>query len=160
MRNLSIAVIGFLLVVVQSAFAQNESDSIMIKTGFRMKFVYHNEVYTRVEALDILQVNPAAEKKMKNSIITSSIGRIIRFSGAVLVTIPIAEKIQGKHPNWASALIGAGLLSVSMPFAGLSATSASKAVNIYNSGLNLQSIKNQKYQFGLTPHGIGLTVRL
>jgi hypothetical protein len=160
MKCLPIVIIGFLLVVVQCAFAQNESDSIMIKTGFRMKFVYHNEIYTRVDALDILQANSAAEKKMKNSIITSSIGRVIRFSGAVLVMIPIGEKIQGKHPNWASALIGVGLLSVSMPFAGISASSASKAVNIYNSGLNLQGVKYQKYQFGLTTHGIGLTVRL
>lgn len=160
MKRLTIVIIGFLLVVVQSAFAQNESDTMMIQMDSGMKCIYQNKVYSRVEVLDILKVNPVAEKTMKNSVITSSIGRIIRFSGVVFVILPVGERIQGKHPNWGTALIGAGLLAVSIPFAGISTSSASKAVKIYNSGLHLQGAIKQKYQFGLTPNGIGLTVRL
>ncbi len=149
-----------IFVIANRIEAQNQTDSIQIMTGFRMKFLQHDTVYTKVYIKEIIKESPEASKKMKTSIITSNIGTILRFSGGVLIFIPLAEKIEGKTPIWTPAIYGIGLLAASLPLIGISQSNAENAVDIFNMNINKFGMKNPKYQFGITNDGIGLRIRL
>jgi hypothetical protein len=140
--------------------AQNQTDSIAIMRGFRMKFVQHDTVYSKVEIREIMKVNPEAYKKMGTSLITSNVGTILKFFGGVLIFIPVSKKIEGKIPEWTPAKIGIGLIIASFPFVGISASNAEKAVNTYNMSIIQLGKTNLKYQFGITEDGIGLRIGL
>lgn len=152
--------IGFQLFVIQMAFTQNLSDSVTIRRGFRMTLLYHEELYSRVEALDILKVNPAAEKEMRKAIISSNVGALLRFSGGVLVFIPVSQRIQRKTPTWPLAWIGSGLFAISLPFTGMAVNHSVKAAEMYNSGLSIISLEFRSCELGLTPNGLGIKIRL
>ncbi len=160
MNKLAFLFFVFMLIIADKTEAQNQTDSIAIVGGFRMKFVQHDSIYTKVETLEIMKVIPEAYKKMKSSIITSNIGTMFRFVGGVLIFIPVAKKIENGTPNWIQAKIGIGLVIASLPFAGFAASNAEKAVNIYNLSTIQLGKYNLKYQFGFTIDGVGLKIRL
>jgi hypothetical protein len=150
----------FIFIFANRIEAQNQNDSIAIVRGFRMKFVQHDTIHTKVETQEIMKVIPEAYKKMGTSIITSNIGTMLRFCGGVLIFIPVAKKIEGGIPNWFPAKVGIVLVMASLPFAGIAASNAEKAVNIYNLGMIQLGRNNLKYQFGFTNDGVGLKIRL
>jgi hypothetical protein len=160
MNKLAFLLFVFLYFIAYGIEAQNRTDSIAIVRGFRMKFVQHDTIRTKVETLEIMKVIPEAYKNMRSSIINSNVGIMCRFFGGVLIFIPLANKIEGRIPNWTSAKIGIGLVIASIPYAGFAASYAEKSVNIYNLSTIQLGKYNLKYQFGITNDGVGLKIRL
>lgn len=104
--------------------------------------------------------SPEAYKKMRTSIISSNIGTILRFTGGVLIFIPLAKKIEGKIPVWTPAIYGIGLCAASLPLSGLSRSNAENAVDLFNMNICKSGMKNSRYQLCITNDGIRLKIRL
>ena len=60
MNKLAFLFFVFILIIADKTEAQNQTDSIAIVGGFRMKFVQHDSIYTKVETLEIMKVIPEA----------------------------------------------------------------------------------------------------
>lgn len=150
----------FIFILANRSEAQNQTDSIAIVRGFKMKFMQHDTIHNIVETQAIMKVVPEAAKKMESSIILSNVGTVFRFFGGVLIFIPVAREIEGRTPNWTQAKIGVGLIMASFPFVGIAASNALEAVNIYNLSTIQLGKYNLKYQFGITNDGIGLKIKL
>jgi hypothetical protein len=159
-KKISLFIIGTIILIAIKVTAQNPSDSIEIHRGFGMEFIQHDTAFTKIEILEIMKINPEALHEMWLARTNYTLGNIIRFGGGIFVFLPIGAKIAGLKPNWTLLGIGAGLMAVSLPFAGSGSAHAEKAVDIYNRGLKQANNTIPKYQFGLTSDGIGIRIRL
>lgn len=160
MRCLAFLLSGLFLMFAGNSFAQDSNDSIKIIHGFRMRFAQHDTIRSKVEMKEIMKQNPVAYQCMRTSVITSNIGTTMRFLGGVLIFLPVTKKLEGKTPNWKQAGIGLAIVAASLPFVGIAAANAEKAVSIYNSNLLQVGHYKLQYQFGLTDDGVGFKIRL
>lgn len=160
MNRFALLLCVLICIVSNKTEAQDRNDSIAILHGFRMTFVQHDTIHSKVEIKEIMKQNPEAYQCMRTSVITANIGTTMRFLGGVLVFLPVARKLEGKTPNWKPAGIGLAIVAASLPLSGVAGAKAEKAVSIYNSSLLQLGNHKLHYQFGLTDYGVGVKLRL
>ncbi len=68
----------------------------------------------------IMKSNPAALVHIKQARTNNTFTQIFAFTGAGLVGYPLGTQLGGGDPEWAIAIVGGGLMALSIPF--LSAT--------------------------------------
>ena len=79
--------------------------------------------------------------------------------GSGLIGFPLGVALGGGDPNWNVALVGTGLIAVSVPFVRSFKIKARNAVNMYNDGVDVAHFFNKaELNFFITGNGIGLSI--
>ena len=150
-----------LLLSLSPLFAQNQSDSIVIKKAFGTVFKQNGKILTPRQLSNITQMNASAFKEMSLARDNYTAASVIGAVGGFMVGWPMGTAMAGGDANWAMAGIGAGLIVVSIPFDIAFIKHAKKAVGIYNSGLKQTQTGMNKIEFkmAMTCNGIGIKMR-
>jgi hypothetical protein len=151
-----ILLICFLLTTHFSSIAQNQKDSIEVRTGGGTVFLQNG---IRMNARDLLRItksNKVAYKEMKSAKMNKDMSALLSFSGAMITSYSIGWLIGGGEHNWAVTGTGIGLLALSMPFNASYNKRATNAVRIYNDGIRNSSPNKVYFNLGITPTGMGV----
>lgn len=145
-----------LLFGLNTAFAQEQSDSIYVAKSFLGYKFYQHDARVNMNTLPLLmQDNSEAlrltTKARKNNILSS----IISGTGGFLIGWQLATAIVGGEPNWTMAAVGGGLIVVSIPITSRAFKQSLAGIDIYNSGL-VESSHRMILDFGLVQNGLGL----
>ncbi len=153
----------FLSIVIlwaTSGFAQNNSDSIVIKSGFwGNKYLSNGNTLSIQQLENKLSSNPDAIVYFNKAKSTEAITYILSAAGGALIGWPIGTAIGGGKPNWVLAGIGAGLIVIDIPLVKSAEKKLKKAVDTYNSGLSPKP-HSQSYDvhLGIVPAGLALVI--
>lgn len=152
--------IGMMISNSNSAFAQNQSDSIFIENN--RIFKQNNVVLAPKQLLEITKINPEAYKEMQIAKTNSDFSMVLGFAGGFMIGWPLGTAIGGGEPKWILAGIGAGILVLTIPLASGYKKHAKNAVDIYNNGLNnppTTANRKVKLDMGMTANGFGLVMK-
>jgi hypothetical protein len=139
----------------------NATDTIMVsKTGGGYKYSYRGEEISADRLQGVIHNNETAMLYFKKAKGTAGFVNIIAYCGGFLIGYPVGTAIGGGKPNWTMAIIGGGLVAISIPMAGSINHNISKAVNAYNQDI-LTPRKETGYniKLGVNPSGLGLAIR-
>lgn len=155
-----LAFTSILILFTATIFAQNSSDSIVVKTGFwGNKYLLKGNPMSLTQLENTLSVNPEAIAYFNKAKSTQPITYILSAAGGALIGWPIGTAIGGGKPNWLLAGIGAGLVIIDIPIAKSADKKLKKAVDIYNSGVSAQShSQNYDIHLGVVPNGLALVI--
>lgn len=98
--------------------------------------------------LEILKDNPLAYAEFKSAKTNYGISSALKFTGGLLILIPVASAIIGGDPEWGLAAGGLGLALASIPFNASFKNHALNALDTYNAGLTSRRIKVNFYLAG------------
>ncbi|MGV3641105.1 MAG: hypothetical protein ACO1NZ_11335 [Adhaeribacter sp.] len=154
MKNL--VAIGIFLLMYLPLFAQNSSDSIVVKKAMGVVFLQNGKTLKPRQLLDITQSNPEAFQEMKKAKSNFDVGYVFSLAGGTLVGWTLGTALGGGEPNWAVAGVGAGLIGVSIPFSAAYSKHAKNAVRTYNGALHHTGMNKVDLRFGLAGSGPGL----
>lgn len=151
-----ILLIYFLLTTHFSSIAQNQKDTIEVRTGGGALFLQNG---IRMNARDLLRItksNKVAYNEMKSAKMNKDMGGLLTFGGVIVTSYSIGWLIGGGEHNWGVTGTGIGLLVLSMPFNLAYNKRATNAVRIYNDGLRNSSPNKVYFNLGITPAGMGV----
>ena len=146
----------FLLTIAFQSRAQQQSTPIEVNKGFSTNFIQNGKKLTPKQLLEITKVSPKAYQVMQKAKTNNDWASVIGFIGGGFIGWPCGTALAGGDPEWALAGIGAGLIAVSIPFSAAYIKHTKNAVNIYNKDLPQPELSQAKFDFGLTPNGIGV----
>ncbi len=161
MKFISITILSFLFVHLNTCFGQTQTTSapIEVKRAWSTTFYQNGKRLKSKELTQVLKGNSEAYALMQRANSNNTIRSVLGGTGGFLVGYQLGSSLGGKDPNWAVVAVGAGLIGLTMPFAASYGSYAREAVGIYNRDLEQTSLRSVEYQFGLCSHGVGLTVR-
>lgn len=147
-----------LLMNLSHLFAQEQSDSIIVKKEFGTVFLKDGTKLSPRLLLELTESNKEAYKEMKIAKQNFDLASVFGFAGGFMVGWPIGTALGGGKPNWAMAGVGAGLIAISIPFSTAYTRHAKNAVRAYNSGLKQLGLNKAEVKFGLTFNGVGVKI--
>lgn len=156
MKN--ILTLGLLFLMTYCFYGQNISDTIETKNALGVIFLQNGKKLTPRNLLEISSSNAESYKEMKIAKSNYDVGSVFGFAGGFMVGWPIGTAIGGGEPNWTLAVVGAGLIVISIPFSTAYSKHARKAVEIYNNGLKQTGSSTVEFRLGLTFNGVGLKI--
>lgn len=136
--------------------AQNKTDSIEVTKKLGTVFRQHGKSLKPRQLTDLMQSNPEAYHEMKIAKNNYNAGQVIGGVGGFLIGWPIGTAIGGGDPNWTLAIVGAGLVGVSIPFSMAYTRHAKSAVRTYNRGLQQTSFNHIDLHLGISLNTIGI----
>lgn len=151
--------IGILLMTCFCLSGQNQPDSIQMKYKLGPVFQQNGRNLTPNQLLYITKSNQEAYSEMKIANKNYITSMVFQLPGGFLIGYPIGTALAGGDANWTLAVIGAGLVFVSIPFISSYNKHAKNAVGIYNNGLKYSSIVKPDIKLGITCNGIGMRVQ-
>ena len=167
MKKLIIIIVGSLLSVVTTSYAQRVNsgvqstrDSILIsKTFGGYQFYQGNTRLNMSQLVNIVKPNERAWQLAKKAHSTNTIGTIIGFAGGALVGWPVGTVLAGGDPEWVIAGIGAGLIVVAIPLSQKFNKQIKQAVSTYNSSLRGTSFWDKKeLKILMKGNGVGVVL--
>ncbi|MBI9034971.1 MAG: hypothetical protein JEZ03_10920 [Bacteroidales bacterium] len=159
MKPLLLAIAAIIIFNIGQTKAQSSNDSITIRKGLSTTFMMNGERLKPRELTQILQVNPQAATEISKANTNNTIGMICGGVGGFLVGYQLGTVLGGRDANMTAAIIGAGLVGVSIPFSLAYNAHVRNAVDIYNKGLEQANLRSIECQLGLCANGVGLSVR-
>jgi len=135
--------------------AQISTDTLVIKKG--LTFQQNQKTYTFKEVPALMHNNKQAYEFIQKARTQSIISNVLSFAGGGFIGWPLGTAIAGGEANWTLAAIGAGLIVVAIPVFSSAKKNATKAVQIYNEGVQTQQ-NNLSVNLGVTPQGVGLQI--
>lgn len=153
------AIFTFLMLIACSvSTAQTDEGPIEISPTQKNAYLMNGE-YLDTDALKTTMAsNPVSMAYMRKADVNSGFATAFSIAGGLLAGIPVGQALGGGDPNWALAGIGVGLFLVALPLEGAHNKNVRAAVEEYNSGLDRTSSRVQ-LQLGLSPHGVGFTMK-
>ena len=128
-------------------------------TGY--KFYQNDKYLTMNDLVSIMESNKEAYQLINSARSNKILSQLLGGVGGFLVGWQLGTAIAGGEPNWTTAVIGGGIVFLSVPFSAKSNQKAKNAVDIYNAELSSVLKYKFKPQFRLTiiGNGIGLSMR-
>ncbi len=158
-----IAIIIFLFVCFYTASAQS-TDSIRVETSFSgIKYYKNNQKLYYQDLGEIFKSNPLAYKQYRKAIrsfntsaLVLALGGGFIAGGAVMSYEPV---LYGGKPDWTMALVGVGIVGVSIPMFAVTKHKILKSITTYNNGLSIQSSSEiSDINIHVNEKGIGFVV--
>lgn len=160
MKNL-FCTFALLTLCTYFTLGQSQNDSIFIEKVFDGQRYYHGEnLISMKELVNILKVNEHAYKEIRSARTSQTIAMILSFTGGFMIGWPIGTSLAGGDPQWEIAAIGLGVVIVSIPINISHRKKAARAIDIYNSGLQISSEQNKgDLRMSLSTGSIGINFR-
>jgi len=120
--------------------AQSASDSIFVAKSFLGYKFYQKDTRLNFNQLPyIMEDNSEAYSLITKARGNNTISSILSGSGGFLIGWQLVTAIVGGDPNWTIAGIGGGLIAISIPIYSKSYKQSLKSVEMYNTGLGMNS---------------------
>lgn len=150
------------VIISSNVYAQiGQEITIHNKTFGGYRFEQYGKTLTPKIMFHIMHADSEAHAYMQQARKNFSAGQAVGFLGIGLIGWPFIATAREGQANWAVAGIGAGVLLGTIPFNYWFHENALRAAKAYNSAIsNELTGTGLKVQFGLTPHGIGLVLKL
>jgi hypothetical protein len=157
MKKLILVLIALLVVIC--GFSQVASDTIEIQQKLGKVYLMDDKPMLARDLYSLLNTNEEAAVKVKQA--KSNLFPLYLFSitGGFMIGWPIGTAIAGGDANWTLALIGVGLVGLSIPFQVGYNKNIYNAVRIYNTDLQTLGQNKPIIEFGITCNGLGMVVR-
>lgn len=156
-RVLFIAVV-FVCGITQ-LFSQTGDTIKMHEVFFGADFIKNEIRLSNPEVLRLMESNINAYEEMLSARNNYVMAAIFSSIGSGLIGFPLGVALGGGDPNWNVALVGTGLIAVSVPFVRSFKIKARNAVNMYNDGVDVAHFFNKaELNFFITGNGIGLSI--
>lgn len=154
----------FILVLVALAgvvygFSQNVADTIQIQQKLGKVYLIDGKPTPAKNLYAVLNTNEAAAVKVKQAKSNLFPVYLFAYAGGFMIGWPLGTAIAGGDPNWTLALIGAGLVGLSIPFQVGYNKNMYDAVKIYNSDLQKLGINRTTLELGMNRDGVGIRMR-
>jgi hypothetical protein len=132
-----------------------------IKSGLGYTYTYKNQKLTGIELKDIIDSNAEASAIVSKVKGTASFLSILGYAGGALIGYPIGTWVGGGEPVWEMALIGCGLIAISIPIAIKADKDILKAVQLYNNGIAPTPRQSSRIELkvGMQSNGLGVALR-
>ncbi len=150
----------FLTVSISSTIcAQVEIKPLELMSNFSgLKIIQNGKrIITLRQAEEIMRPVPQAYSYLRKARMANVLSSAMGFTGGVLIGWPLGTAVAGGKPKWELAIVGAGLIGVSIPLSIAAKKNASKAVDAYNISETVAT-RNIHTKFAFTENGIGLVV--
>lgn len=156
MKKVFLTLIALLFVGLASTFAQSASDTIYVEKN---KYYYHGmQIESMRQIKSIVVNNELALKEVKKAGVIDGFASVFGYCGGFALGWEIVDIIRGTMNPYILAS-GVGLAAVGLGFSYWAGSHLKKGVAIYNSSLGETSYGgNFKFDFGLVPGGVGLTL--
>lgn len=158
--------LSFIIVLTfVEGFLQNQSDNTpkfkiqFVKNETGQAYIYRGIRIKLKEILPIVENNSAAYQLAKHAYNKSSNSRVVGFIGGFLVGFQLGRYITGTEPNWIVGSIGGALVVAAIPLRKSADRKMQKAVQIYNKGLEEETLAGYKLEVAGSPYGFGLRLR-
>ncbi len=126
-------ILAFLAFGFGPCFGQEQLDTISMQKLFSGYAFYQNgERLNTNQVSDVLTSNPEAYEKYEDACSLGLAAGLLSYAGGFLIGWPIGTAIGGGEPNWNLALIGTGLVAISLPLSRGSNKRAVQAIDIFN----------------------------
>jgi len=152
----------FLISISTTGISQSNEEKISIEKAFGgYKYLQNGRQLRMAEMVSIVKVEDLAYTKMQSAKSNTTMASILGAAGGLLIGWPIGSAIAGGEPNWTLAIVGAGLIVVSIPISIKGNNQATEAVNIYNASLDKQAYNNSSTQvrFSINSNGVGFVLK-
>ncbi len=159
MKKMILFALLMMLSSVQLLFAQQKGTPIDIEKGFEASFYQNGARLNMAKLSQIMQDNTEAMTSLGKAKTNKAFATVFGFAGGFCVGWPLGTALGGGDPEWAMLGIGAGLIVISIPLTIAYSNHATNAVNLYNESIGAPAKQNVSMQFGMTPNGLGLTMR-
>jgi predicted membrane protein len=151
--------LSLLLIACLSAFGQNASDSLTIKSTGGGCTIYQNGKAINLSTIGtIIESNELAFKQFGKAKSTSTFSNLLGSVGGFLVGYPVGGALTGKSMDWRMLGIGAALITIAIPISSKSTKQLKQAVNTYNSGLTDKPQPTTEYNVKLTGNGLSFAM--
>ncbi len=159
MKNFKTFLIAVLMLSTSGIYGQQIE---MVKKPLDAPAFYQYGTKYNMSGVEIImKSNPAALDHIKKAKTNNIFTQIFAFTGAGLVGYPLGTQLGGGDPEWAIAIVGGGLMVLSVPFLTATNKQSKKAVELYNAGLQNPENKTTGhiFTFGLTGNGVSLALQ-
>lgn len=127
--------LAFLAIGLNPCFGQEQADTITLEKTFGgYAFSQNGKRLNMNQLSDALISNPEAYEQYQDAQSSGLAAQLIGSAGGFLVGWPIGTAIGGGEANWNLALIGAGLIAVSIPLNNSYNKRAKQAIDLFNNG--------------------------
>ena len=140
-------------------FSQNAPDTIEIQKRLGKVYLMDGKPMLAKDLYAVLNTNEAAAVKVKQAKSNLFPMYLFSFAGGFMIGWPLGTAIAGGDANWTLALIGVGLVGLSIPFQVGYNRNMYDAVRIYNTDLQKLGINRTILEFGMTGTGVGVRMR-
>lgn len=154
MKNKPLITLVFLLLPLFQVLAQNQPIEQR-----KSAFYHENRALKPKNMLELMKDNSAAFEEMKKAKANSDAATVFAFLGGGLIGWTLGGLIGPGEPTWGLGAAGLGLIFVGIPFSSTYVKRASKATEIYNSGIKQTGSNPVKVNLGLSNQGFGLTMK-
>jgi len=158
MKKYKLLLIAFLFFSLSTVLAQTSSDPIVIKKGLGISFTQNGKKLTMNQLISVTKVNTNASKEIQTAKINHDVAQLFGLPGGLLVGFSLGRAMVSGEANTLLLAIGGGLIAISIPFSSAYSKHAKEGVKIFNEGLNSTALGKIDFNFGLTQHGIGLSM--
>ena len=152
----------FCLILSLSVFSQSNNDSIQrVKSAGGYQYEQFGHTLTLENMTDVMKSNPLATKYIKSAKGSIGIATVLGYGGGFLIGYPIGTAIAGGKANWTMAIIGCGLVIITIPIVSSANKNIKMAVDTFNKDKKVTSNIHSDYdlKLGFTQNGLGLIVR-
>lgn len=164
----------FLLILIVSSVllvsGQYSADSIrMVKQRSNLKFYQGKQEYTFLKLSGLMQSNPEAYQYYKQAKVNRIFNGIFFGTGFITacygLLFGVGEGIEKNEPSMilagliAGAVVGGGIMALSIPFGRSYKQNIAKAVKFYNSGIPYTNADHPVLRAGVSENGISVQFR-
>ena len=141
------------------AFSLNAQEIEMKKVWGGYQFMQNGKNLNVKDMQTIMKDNKEALELITSAKTNQNWALILGGAGGALVGFPVGTAVGGGDPQWALAGAGAALIVASIPIIKGFNKKASKAVELYNAGVNNTAYNfNPKFNLNIKGLGLGLTM--
>jgi hypothetical protein len=148
--------LAFLAIAWSPCFGQEPVDTIRVqKTFFGYAYSQGGQRLSMNRLSDALVSNPEAYQIYQNAQSSGLVAQILAFAGGYMIGWPIGTAIGGGEPNWNLALIGTGLVFISIPLETGYNRKTQQAIDIFNNELPDKKTDKKPIDLELSLRGNG-----
>lgn len=132
-------------------------DTIVVSKTNGKQYWYKSEKLNLKSMDALLQNNTAAYEYFRKFKAANGGVTVMGFLGGALIGFPVGTYLGGGKPAWEMAIVGAGVLVLSVPFALNANVNLSKAISTFNEGRKHPKRTTEiSSRFGLSPNGVSV----
>jgi hypothetical protein len=147
---------GLCLIALQ-AFPQAPDSTIQIETTFwGIQYLKTGKQLSFKEVGSVLASEPEAFAEYRKARKNYMVGTVVSLGGAALIAYSVGSALTSAAPHWSVAVVGAGMLLVSVPMNNAFHRRIHRAIGIYNS----KTASGRAWSWHITPCGAGARVVL
>ena len=155
----TLLILGGILISKNFCYSQNQEIKMHKALGV-LEFSQGRYIYKLKDIINVMSTNPEAQKLMKSAKSGRSASNVLGFIGGILVGWSIGDAITSDEPSWTPAIIGGGLILITIPISTGATNKMKKSIDIYNQGISTgYNNQNQFHVNFISQHGkIGLSL--